>query len=215
MESDSTDGTHEALVARLPELEARFRRVTLKKRDFGFQIPPGLPRWAPDYQLARRAILAKSRNDLLITALADEDWVLWVDVDVTEYPGDILERLLLTGKDVVTPHCVTTRGGPTFDLNAWTGGGRLHMDDLRGGHDLVPLESVGGTMLLVRADAHRDGLVFPPFLYGRRSALARDPSPIAGEGVGEVETEGLALMARDMGYECWGLPNLEIVHADE
>ena len=31
---------------------------------------------------------------------------------------------------------------------------------------------------------------------------------------GEVETEGLGLMARDMGYECWGMPNLEIVHAD-
>ena len=30
---------------------------------------------------------------------------------------------------------------------------------------------------------------------------------------GEVETEGLGLMAHDMGYECWGLPRLEIRHA--
>jgi hypothetical protein len=30
--------------------------------------------------------------------------------------------------------------------------------------------------------------------------------------VGEIETEGLAIMAKDMGIECWGLPDLEIRH---
>jgi hypothetical protein len=214
LESDSEDGTFELLAARLPEAEARFRRVTLLRRDFGFRMPPGVPRWAPAWQLARRAVLAKSRNHLLIGALGDEDWVLWLDVDVVEYPPDILERLLATGKDIVTPHCVARPGGPTFDLNAWTEGGRLHLEDLRGGPELVPLDSVGGTMLLVRADAHRDGLNFPPFLYGRANPVARNPTPITGHGTGEVETEGLGLMARDIGYECWGMPNLEIVHAD-
>ena len=33
-----------------------------------------------------------------------------------------------------------------------------------------------------------------------------------GDGMGEVETEGLGLMAKDMGHECWGMPNLEVVH---
>jgi peptide chain release factor subunit 1 len=33
--------------------------------------------------------------------------------------------------------------------------------------------------------------------------------------VGELETEGLGIMAGDMGYQCWGMPNLEILHADE
>jgi Anp1 len=28
------------------------------------------------------------------------------------------------------------------------------------------LDAVGGTMLLVRAGLHRNGLIFPPFLYG-------------------------------------------------
>jgi len=28
----------------------------------------------------------------------------------------------------------------------------------------------------------------------------------------EIETEGLAMMAKDMGIECWGLPDLEIRH---
>ena len=70
-------------------------------------------------------------------------------------------------------------------------------------------------MLLVRADAHRDGLIFPAYLYGRQSPVARDPNPWTGGAGGEIDTEGLGLMARDLGYQCWGMPNLEIRHADE
>ena len=56
--------------------------------------------------------------------------------------------------------------------------------------------------------------MFPTFLYGRRSPFVREPQPwTRGEG-GEIETEGLALMAKDMGRECWGMPNLEVVHLD-
>ncbi|HPL26867.1 MAG TPA: glycosyltransferase, group 2 family protein, partial [Anaerolineae bacterium] len=74
------------------------------------------------------------------------------------------------------------------------GYGRLYLSDLRQ-HELVEVDAVGGTMLLVRADAHREGLIFPtvPYRY-------------------LIETEGLAAMARDMGYRSWGLPNLEIWH---
>jgi peptide chain release factor subunit 1 len=140
---------------------------------------------------------------------------LWLDVDVTEYPPGVVGRLLATGRDIVTPHCVLRPGGPTFDWNAWRDHGRVRMDALRDGPDLVRLDAVGTTMLLVRADAHRDGLVFPSFLYGRANPLARDPSPLLSRGVGEVESEGLGLMAKDMGYECWGMPRLEIIHADE
>ena len=32
---------------------------------------------------------------------------------------------------------------------------------------------------------------------------------------GELETEGLGIMAIDMGYQCWGMPNLEVLHAPE
>jgi peptide chain release factor subunit 1 len=67
-------------------------------------------------------------------------------------------------------------------------------------------------MLLVRADAHRDGLVFPPFWYGTLNPLIRDYVEHAPAGQGEIETEGLGLMAGDMGYQCWGMPNLEILH---
>lgn len=215
LESDSTDGTYDAIADRLDGLRSRYRRVELAKRDYGFEIPAGFARWAPPFQLVRRVVLAKSRNLLLFTALRDEDWVLWLDVDLESYPPDVVTRMLATGKDIVHPHCVTRPGGPTFDWNAWRDKGRVHMDSLRGGADLVRLDAVGGTMLLVRADVHRHGLVFPPYLYGRQSRFARDPSPLVGRGVGEVETEGLGLMAKDMGIECWGMPHLEIIHRNE
>lgn len=74
------------------------------------------------------------------------------------------------------------------------GFGRTYLDELRG-QGLVRVDSVGGTALLVRADLHRDGLIFPPFPY-----------------LHLIETEGLAAMARDMGTACWALPDLEVVH---
>jgi len=216
LESDSTDSTFGDLGARIPELRRRYRRVGLWQKHFGLRLPTALPRWAPAYQIPRRTVLAKARNHLLFRALAEEDeWVLWLDVDVVEYPPDILAVLLATGKDIVHPHCVKRWRGPTFDLNAWCDHARLHMEDLRGGPDLVRLDAVGGTMLLIRADIHRDGLIFPPYPYGALNPLARYPHPFLGMRRGELETEGLGLMARDMGHQCWGLPNLEIRHAPE
>ncbi len=212
LESDSTDATLAEIERRLPDLGRCYRRAQVWKKDFGFQLPADMPRWAPAVQIPRRTILAKSRNHLLMRALDDEDWVLWLDVDVADYPPDILERLLDYDKDILHPHCVETPGGKTFDLNAWARDGALGMAALRGGEDLARLDAVGGTMLLVRADRHRDGLIFPPFFYGRGSDAIRHRHPLFGHAAGEIETEGLGIMARDMGLQCWGLPNLEIVH---
>ena len=212
LESDSTDATLAEIERRIAELNRRYRRARVWMRDFGFHLPPEMPRWAPGLQIPRRTILAKSRNHLLMHALDDEDWVLWIDVDLADYPPDILERLLAYGKDILQPHCVESPGGKTFDLNAWARDGTLGMAELRGGSDLARLDSVGGTMLLVRADCHRDGLNFPPFFYGRGSEAIRRKHPLFGHAAGEIETEGLGIMARDMGLQCWGLPNLEIIH---
>jgi hypothetical protein len=205
LESDSGDGTFQSLSRHGRRLRKEFRRVGLWKKDFGYQVPTGIHRGAEPVQAQRRAILAKSRNHLLVHALDDEEWVLWLDVDVIEYPPDIIERLLATGKDVVQPHCVLDYHGQTFDKNAWRDHGRVHLEDLRSEGDLVELDAVGGTMLLVRADLHRDGLVFPSFPYGGRNSRIRG-------NLGELETEGLGMMAHDMGHRCWGMPNLEIRH---
>lgn len=212
LEGDSKDDTFAAAEALLPRLRQRTRRTELFQRDFGFSIPSGVPRWAPAFQLMRRAVLARARNHLLFRALDDEDWVLWIDVDVIDYPTDVVRQLLATGFDVVVPNCVKRPGGKTFDENNWTSEGRVTLSDRRGS-GAMRLDAVGGTMLLVRADLHRDGLVFPSFPYGVASSHIRARHPVWGKG--EIETEGLGAMAADMGIQCWGLPDLEIIHADE
>ncbi len=55
---------------------------------------------------------------------------------------------------------------------------------------IIPLDGVGGTALLVKAEVHRDGAMFPPFAFYHL-----------------METEGFAKMARRLGWSCWGLPN--------
>jgi len=214
LEGDSDDDTFAQVEGRLANVCRSFARKSLFRKDFGLRLPPGVPRYSAVYQIPRRTVLSRARNHLMFRAMRDEDWVLWLDVDVIEYPSDILQTLIGLDRDIVQPHCVTEYGGKTFDLNAWCDGGRKHMDDLRG-QGMVRLESVGGTMLLVRADRHRDGLVFPPFFYGARSRWIRDRHPLRGIAAGEIETEGLGTMAKDMGLECWGLPDLEIRHFKE
>ncbi len=165
LETDSHDRTYARAEKKLPGLQSTFKKCGLWKRDFGFSIPAHRPRWASEVQVERRSVMAKSRNYLLFRALADEDWVLWLDVDVREYPPDIIQRLLSTGKNIVQPHCVLEYGGKSFDLNAWRDKGRYHLHDLRTEGDMVKLDAVGGTMLLIKADLHREGLIFPPFLF--------------------------------------------------
>jgi mannan polymerase complexes MNN9 subunit len=68
-----------------------------------------------------------------------------------------------------------------------------HLAELEPGSDvrkIMPLDGVGGTALLVKAEVHRDGAMFPPFPFYHL-----------------VETEGFAKMARRLGWESWGLPN--------
>jgi hypothetical protein len=211
LEGDSRDGSFEALQAALPSLESRFWRAEVYQAHDGLQLAG--PRWDPPVQHARRAAIARARNRLLALALNQAEWVLWLDVDVMDYPPDLILRLLAAGKDIVVPHCVLPNGR-TFDLNTFIlakgqddpkylmnglfqpprGEGRRYLENVPD-EDLVRVDSVGGTALLVRGGLHRDGLNFPPYSYG-----------------GYTETEGLAMMARDMGHACWALPKLHIVH---
>lgn len=54
----------------------------------------------------------------------------------------------------------------------------------------IKLDGVGGTALLVKADVHRDGAMFPPFAFYHL-----------------IETEGFAKMANRLGWTSWGLPD--------
>jgi len=215
LESDSSDSSFEWLQQHLPKFQQEFSQVQLFKKDFQFHHT--IPRWQPSIQYQRRSILAKSRNWLLQQALQAEEWVLWLDVDVVEYPEEIIQQLLEPAKEIIVPNCVLVSKGRSFDTNTfkfkpdaelpdWTpfvidsiiqpprGEGRLYLEDLRS-HKIIEIDSVGATMLLLKADLHREGLIFPTFSYKQY-----------------IETEGLAMMAKDMGYTCWGLPQLEIVH---
>ncbi|KAI1299097.1 Anp1-domain-containing protein [Xylaria venustula] len=62
----------------------------------------------------------------------------------------------------------------------------------------VPLDGVGGTALLVKADVHRDGAMFPPFSFYNL-----------------IETEGFAKMAKRLGWAATGLPNYKVYHYNE
>jgi hypothetical protein len=215
LESDSRDDTYAVLAAARPGLAQDFRQVTLLKRDFDFR--PAGARWAVGIQRQRRATLARSRNALLQAALRDEAWVLWIDSDMASWPEDIIQRLLAARKPIVVPNCLRGMGEAPYDLNSfrltadasqldWSPYiidgllqppkhfGREYLTDLRG-EALVELDGVGATMLLVDADLHREGLIFPPFSY---------------EGL--IESEGLARMAREMGVGSWGLPDLIVRH---
>lgn len=213
LEGDSADGTFEALSKQADTHRQSFCSLEIFKHDYGYHIPAGLPRWASAVQKARRQILARSRNQLLFRALRDHDWVLWLDVDVIDYPSNLLETLISHDLPILHPDCVTTPGGESFDKNAWKDGGQKHMHDLRGTGQAVRIDSVGGTVLLIRGDCHRDGLIFPPYPYGVECPAIRTKHPVWGRG--EIETEGLAMMARDMGLQCWGLPDLQVVHAPQ
>jgi hypothetical protein len=215
LEGDSVDGTYEALQQQLPACRDRFARVLLLQRHDGFEIRG--PRWTPGIQRARRATIARARNRLLAEALGEAEWALWLDADVVDYPADLFMRMAGTGKDIVAAHCIG-RSGRTFDYNTFVfdstgqddpaylvdglfqppvGAGRKYLGDFAD-RTLVRVDGVGGSALLVRGQLHRDGLNFPAFSYR-----------------GYIETEGLAMMARDMGYECWATPQLRVTHASD
>ncbi|EMD90631.1 glycosyltransferase family 62 protein [Bipolaris maydis ATCC 48331] len=65
-------------------------------------------------------------------------------------------------------------------------------------HAKVKLDGVGGATLLVKAEVHRDGAMFPPFSFYHL-----------------IETEGFAKMAARLNWESYGLPNYLVYHYNE
>ncbi len=237
LEGDSKDNTYQALQNIKQNLSESFAEVfllqhsfaageftkeelnqgELNQEEFKKVAPRDSQRWKMRKQLKRRSIIAQVRNYLLKKCLNDKhQWVLWVDSDVIHWESDCIQQLLSFNKDILVPHCVREDNGRTFDLNSFkyqddkrrnwrtylrdgliqppVGYGRLYLEDFPE-HDLVSLDGLGGTMMLVKADIHRQGLIYPDYILHKH-----------------IETEALAFMARDMGYECWGTPQVTIVH---
>ncbi|KAF4317894.1 hypothetical protein BBO99_00007727 [Phytophthora kernoviae] len=131
------------------------------------------------------------------------------------------------GFDILEPMCVRKYNENdnwyNYDLNAWVGQRKVrpaHSDsdfvpgplnaknlyDLRNEKKpIVPLDSVGGTMLYVRAEVHRQGVLFPAhYVIGSEWGM---------EGYDGIETEGLCYSAHFLGFKCWGMPSDIIFHA--
>ena len=144
--------------------------------------------------------------------------MLWLDSDLWRYGPNLIEALMSSGRSITVPNCVFEQfGGRPYDLNNWQetevsevlksikpegeplfeGGdednGRLNLAQVDG--DLVPLDGIGGAVILIRADVHRDGLVFPSFVFEH-----------------QLETEGLARMATAMGHTPFALNSVEVIH---
>ncbi|XP_045202192.2 uncharacterized protein LOC123555664 [Mercenaria mercenaria] len=179
-------------------------------------------RHKPEVQRTRRAHMALARNRLLRFAQDQNkfDHILWIDSDVAELPADLVQQMLFTNSDVVATCCLTkTRGHKMkYDMNSWRETNnsinklsklepdylvlegyrkslRIYLPDLKSEGRVVPLDGVGGCALMVKAKCHRSGLQFPEVVYKHH-----------------IETEGLAKMARDMGYSVVGLPFVEVFH---
>ncbi|XP_076453070.1 uncharacterized protein LOC143288454 [Babylonia areolata] len=171
-------------------------------------------------QFHRRRHLAQARNALLRASLKNQDWVLWIDSDISFLPPDIVQKLLSAEKDIVVPVCIYMDNGKkrVFDKNTWreTKGSlsyqqslssndlmlegydntkRLWLSDLKAEGRVVPIDGVGGCTLLIRSECHKNGLIFPESIYQHH-----------------IETEGLAKLAKQMGYDVYGMPFLEVTH---
>ncbi|GMF54087.1 unnamed protein product [Phytophthora fragariaefolia] len=181
-------------------------------------------------QADRRRMIARYRNYALLSTL--ETWhqhVLWVDADIKTIPSHLLPKMVHSGLDILTPTCMNKHKGfwINYDQNGWVGQrmvrpvqqtegkffmpGPLHAKLLDQVEDksqpFTPMDSVGGTMLYVRAEVHRQGVMFPVH-YVIGGEWGR-------EGYDGIETEGLCYTAHFLGFKCWGLVNETIIHTEE
>ena len=134
---------------------------------------------------------------------------------------------------IITARCAQTTNS-NYDRNAWAGP-RLepivshpgqkqtdafvpqptretkHMDQLVIGttdDDLVPLDSVGGTILYMNSESIRQGLNFPTYHVVGTTWNST-------EGWDGIETEGICYIAKTLGYGCYGLGGTWVVkHTD-
>lgn len=79
-----------------------------------------------------------------------------------------------------------------YEEKSW----RLYLKDLKHGGDMLRVDGVGGCVLMIDAEIHRNGLVFPTFTFDNH-----------------IETEGLAKVAAKMNLEMYGLPSVSVIHA--
>ncbi|DAZ97728.1 TPA: LOW QUALITY PROTEIN: hypothetical protein N0F65_009627 [Lagenidium giganteum] len=221
----SSQEEHAKLAAIMQRKSHEYAQMTLIFRnDFNLGDLTRENRHDDSAQRSRRRMLARYRNYALQSSL--EAWhqhVVWIDADVHVIPPGLVSKMVVAGRDVLEPLCLHDEGYD-YDLNAWVGQRKVpgpdddklkfvpeplnvkHIGDFKGGaDDFVGLDSVGGTMLYVRAEVHRQGVLFPHhYVIG---------SEWGAEGYDGIETEGLCYSAHFLGFKCWAMPNDIVWHS--
>ncbi|OBZ89440.1 Mannan polymerase II complex ANP1 subunit [Choanephora cucurbitarum] len=213
--SDSSEESMKKVSERVQTLQARWKHkffeIDVFQKDFQLDtkiddISLGLE--------SKRATIAKSKNFLLTAALREHhSWVVWIDVKLHSYPATIFSDLMLADADVIVPNCLQFREDGEFwayDRNNWQesdlslkkqkdlDASQVMMEDMptkKGMEYKVPLDGVGTTFTMVKATVHREGAIFPPFVYQHH-----------------LDNEGFAKMAKSMGFSVYGIPGYVIYH---
>ncbi|CAO3591719.1 unnamed protein product [Absidia cylindrospora] len=231
--SDTTDDTVPILKAKANEFlnsddgsGRGYNSFSIFEKDFDYELPEGR-RHEFELQPLRRTFMARARNYLLTAALKDEHaWVLWLDVDVTQYPSTILEDLQSVDVDVVVPNCLRESEDNAFwgyDKNNW----QETRQSLEMQKTLDPeyvllegyIDHITDRYLMVDMPTHLKKLDKVP-LDGVGATFTLVKSSVHREGVNfpaypyqhQVETEGFAKMAKAMGFGVYGLPSYLIYH---
>jgi hypothetical protein len=176
------------------------------------------------FQKDRRREIARQRNFLVSVGVENEDSVLWIDADVVNIQPGTLKKFVASGKDIIVTNTVNGPKNEPFDANTWVGarkkptaaerekiaqGGlfvpgatkdtKYLWDLVHVNEDFVEIDSVGGTVLYVKANVFREGVIFPTqYIIGAEWDY---------EGYDGIETEGLCYLAKYIGYKCWGMPH--------
>ncbi|OZJ02312.1 hypothetical protein BZG36_04451 [Bifiguratus adelaidae] len=192
-------------------------------------------------QRQRRRNLGKLRTYLQTSVFDVEDAVVWMDADVVEMPEGIIQKMVGSGKDIITSRC--TRGhNPDYDLNAWQGPRRIPtpegLEKFKEGkgfsfgptNDTLHMKDF---MTQPRTMQNPNPTKAPEFvpltsvggtiLYMMGDAV-REGVNFPGyfavgthwdtkEGWDGVETEGTCYIARALNYECWGMPDVAVRHS--
>ncbi|KAM3581088.1 hypothetical protein VKS41_006533 [Umbelopsis sp. WA50703] len=223
--SDTNDRTVDML-RQFANENRQFHHVSILERDFNYELPED-KRHTFELQPLRRSMMARSRNYLLTASLRTEHaWVVWLDVDVVEYPPTILEDLMSVDVDVVVPNCLwDTQDGSFwgYDKNNWqeTEESLAIQKDLDDDYVLLEgyYEFLTARKLMVDMPTHNDKFDKVE-LDGVGATFTLVKAEVHREGANfpaypfqhEVETEGFAKMAKAMGFGVYGLPGYIIKH---
>lgn len=125
------------------------------------------------------------------------DFNSWIDSPTARGLGEKMgpDEILLEGYAEMATYrsLMAYMAGVYIQSLSVINGGTDEVTDSSGNGDErreIELDGVGGTALLVKADVHRDGAMFPPFPFYHL-----------------IETEGFARMAQRLGWRATGLPN--------